>query len=284
VDKVVNVIRARQLLARAYQALGDEEEATVMMTQGDELYKQSSPRYQIMHQIEYEYYRIRCQLLHQKLQAALQWVGDYEQRRQTINSPWVLLCEFVYAHVLLVDGRPDQALEILKTCEDTARSSGTDGWVIQSVLLQSLCYSDTNDMEKALETLSCALGMAEPEGYIRSFVDHGLPMQQLLQLARARGIAPEYVANLLAAFPEEIGERSSSTEKLSHPQRLVEQLTDQELSILRLMSAGLSHREIADEMYLSVNTIKWHTTHIYSKLGVHRRAHAVVRAKELGIL
>ena len=64
----------------------------------------------------------------------------------------------------------------------------------------------------------------------------------------------------------------------------LEPLTDQELSILRLMSAGLSHSEIARELYLSINTVKWHTTHIYGKLGVHRRAHAVTHAKELGIL
>ena len=72
----------------------------------------------------------------------------------------------------------------------------------------------------------------------------------------------------------------------SHPEsgRLVDPLSERELSILRLMAAGLSHDEIARELYLSVNTVKWHTTHIYRKLGVHRRAHAVFRAKELDIL
>ena len=67
-------------------------------------------------------------------------------------------------------------------------------------------------------------------------------------------------------------------------QPLLEPLTDQELRVLRLMAAGLSHRDIASELYLSVNTIKWHTTHIYSKLGVHRRAHAISQARELGII
>ncbi len=284
-DKIVNVIRARLLLAQVYQALGEQDEVVNLMAQADELFKQSSPRYQVMHQIEYDYYHVRCLLLQQKLQAALQWVGDYEQRRETINNPWALLNELVYAHVLLADGRPEQALPILKTGEEAARSYGAGGWVIQSLSLQSLCYQETNDLERALKMLRNALSMAEPEGYVRTFVDYGSPMQRLLHLAVERGVASDYVARFLAAFPEEEGENGlPGPQKVPAQQPLVEPLTDQEMRILRLMAAGLSHPEIAKELYLSLNTIKWHTTHIYSKLGVHRRAHAVVRAQELEIL
>jgi LuxR family maltose regulon positive regulatory protein len=104
-------------------------------------------------------------------------------------------------------------------------------------------------------------------------------MQQLLGQASAREIAPDYVANLVSAFPG--GELLATT---SIPQSLVEPLSERETAILRLMAANLSHREIAEELHLSVNTVKWYSTHIYSKLGVHRRADAVSRGRELGIL
>jgi LuxR family maltose regulon positive regulatory protein len=285
VDKIVNLIRARQLLARTYYALGQQEEAAKLMEQADELFTQSSPRYQLIHRIEYDYYRLRCLLFQKNVRASLQWVADYEERRATIDIPWALLTELVYAHVLLTDEQPDLALPILEYCEESARSYGAGGWVIQSLALQSLCFLATSDLDIALDKLHNALRLAEPERYIRTFVDCGAPMKQLLDLAVTRGVETDYVANLLAAFtPELINKGSVMLHKAAAYQPLLEPLTDQELRVLRLMVAGLSHRDIASELYLSVNTIKWHTTHIYSKLGVHRRAHAVSQARELGII
>jgi LuxR family maltose regulon positive regulatory protein len=130
-----------------------------------------------------------------------------------------------------------------------------------------------------LKTLEQALDLAGPEGYVRTFVDYGPPMQQLLKQAAAYRIAPGYVARLLTVFSEE-----ELPSRASVPQPLIEPLTEREMAILRLMAAGLSHREIAEELYLSVNTIKWHSTHIYSKLGVHKRADAVDLAQKSGIL
>jgi len=140
-------------------------------------------------------------------------------------------------------------------------------------------------MENALDCLRSAFSLAEPQGYIRTFVDFGLPMQRLLGQAVKMNIFPEYAARLLSAFPADAGDKESiTTNDATSQQPLIEPLTDQELSILRLMAAGLSHSEIAGELYLSPNTVKWHSTNIYGKLGVHRRAHAVARARELEIL
>ncbi len=108
---------------------------------------------------------------------------------------------------------------------------------------------------------------------MRTFIDYGPPMRQLLQQAAQQGLFSDYIPKLLANFPEPV----------SAPP-LIEPLTDREVSILRLMAAGLSHAQIAEELYLSVNTIKWYSSQIYSKLGVNRRVHAVTRAQELGIL
>jgi len=284
-DKIVNLVRARQLLALVYCALGNQEEANLLMKQADELFLQSNPRYQVMHRIEYEYYRIRCLLIQQKMLAALQWADEYRARRETVSNPWATLNELVYAHVLLADEKPDQALPVLKTCEESARSFEASGWVLQSLALQALCYQSTNNLENALESLRSAFSLAEPQGYIRTFVDLGQPMQRLLGQAAKENIFPEYVARLLSAFPADAGDKESITTKdASSQQPLIEPLTEQELSILKLMAAGLSHSEIASQLYLSLNTIKWHSTNIYGKLGVHRRAHAVARARELEIL
>jgi LuxR family maltose regulon positive regulatory protein len=284
-DKIVNLVRARQLLASVYRALDDQEQANTLMKQADELFLQSSPRYQVRNQIEYAYYRIRYLLFQQKIPAALQWADEYKARREKASNPWATLNELVYAQVLLADGKPDQAVPILKICEDSARSFEAGGWVIQSLVLQALCHQATEDMENALDCLSSAFNLAEPQGYIRRFVDFGLPMQQLLIEAANINLFPAYVSRLLSAFPTGAGDIESITKKdATSEQPLIEPLTDQELSILKLMTAGLSHSEIARELYLSVNTIKWHSTNIYGKLGVHRRAHAVARARELEIL
>jgi LuxR family maltose regulon positive regulatory protein len=285
VDRIVNLIRARQLLALIHYVRGQQEEAASLMVQADELFTQSSPRYQVLHRIEYDYYRLRYLLFQHNVLAALQWMVDYEERRASIDSPWALLSELAYAHVLLTAERPGQALPILKTCEESAKSYGAGGWVIQSLALQSLCFLATSEIDIALDILYNALRLAEPERYIRTFVDYGTPMQQLLQLTSSDGIAPGYVAKLLATFPAEpYTKEPVELHKAAAHQAMVEALTEQEMRILRLMAAGLSHGEIASELYLSLNTVKWHSTHIYSKLGVHRRAHAVTRARELGIL
>jgi LuxR family maltose regulon positive regulatory protein len=167
-------------------------------------------------------------------------------------------------------GDPGSALDTLSRALDLAEPEG---------------YVRTF-VDCALDTLSRALDLAEPEGYVRTFVDYGPPVQRLLERAVARGIEPDYAAKLLAAFGAEEHQGASPPQPASPPapQPLIERLTERETAILRLMAAGLSHREIAEELYLSVNTVKWYSTHIYSKLGVHRRANAVARAQELGIL
>jgi LuxR family maltose regulon positive regulatory protein len=128
--------------------------------------------------------------------------------------------------------------------------------------------------------------LAAPEGYVRTFVDHGLPMQRLLGAAAAHGLASDYVAFLLSAFPSTLSndEPPSRGTGFLDCNSLVEPLSDKELSMLRLMAAGRSNREIGDTLFLSVNTVKVYATRLYSKLAVHRRGEAVARAQELGLL
>jgi LuxR family maltose regulon positive regulatory protein len=219
------------------------------------------------------------------LAAVADWAKSYQQSQPDPHSFQEAFAQTTLAWVELAQDLVDQALSRLQMLIETARVNGWNDTLIKALVLKALACATQGDPEAALGSLDEALAKAAPEGYIRSFVDHGLPMQQLLLQAAARGLAPDYIPLLLASFPaaKETQEDTLMGKSTSH-QALVEPFTDRELRILQLMAAGLSHSEIAGELYLSVNTIKWYTTHIYSKLGVHRRAKAVSRAQELGIV
>jgi LuxR family maltose regulon positive regulatory protein len=127
------------------------------------------------------------------------------------------------------------------------------------------------------------LTLAKPEGVVRVFLDSGPQMGELLQQAAARGIAVEYVNKLLAAFFAE--EEQSRPASWSIPtSTLAEPLSERELEVLRLIAAGLSNREIAEELVVAVSTVKTHIRNIYGKLDVSSRTQALVKARELKLI
>jgi LuxR family maltose regulon positive regulatory protein len=134
----------------------------------------------------------------------------------------------------------------------------------------------------ALATLERALLLAEPEGYIRLFVDEGTPMLALLRQAHARSRVPGYIATLLSAF----GERNLSDSPLTsaRPGPLAEPLTEREREVLQLLAAGASNREIARRLVLSLGTVKKHVSNLCGKLGVQSRTQALARARVLHLL
>jgi LuxR family maltose regulon positive regulatory protein len=149
---------------------------------------------------------------------------------------------------------------------------------------RALLLQAQGDTKRALSTLARALRLAEPEGYVRTFVDEGAPMARLLYQAADRGIAPEYVGRLLAAFELEEGEHAVQEASQPPAGTMVEPLTDREIEVLELVAEGLTNREVAQRLVLSVSTVKVHTYNIYTKLDVHNRTQAVSKARALGIL
>ena len=129
-----------------------------------------------------------------------------------------------------------------------------------------------------------ALALAEPEGYVRLFVDEGTPMARLLYEALSREIVPDYVQRLLGAFPADEPVMAEASQPHGPDSELIEPLSERELEILQLIAEGLTNQEIASKLYLSLNTVKAHTRNIYGKLDVHRRTEAVARARALGVL
>jgi LuxR family maltose regulon positive regulatory protein len=149
--------------------------------------------------------------------------------------------------------------------------------------LQAIAHQARREKEKAFQCLGDALALAEPGGYIRIFVDEGLPMAQLLSEALAQDILPTYCAKLLAAFE---GEKQTlhAKPRLKSVQPLVEPLSQRELEVLQLIAQGLSNDEISKRLFLALDTVKGHNRRIYDKLQVQRRTEAVARARELGLL
>jgi LuxR family maltose regulon positive regulatory protein len=150
--------------------------------------------------------------------------------------------------------------------------------------LLALVFSIQGETAQALAYLEKALSIGEPEDLIRVFVDEGPPMAHLLYEALSRGIAPDYVRRLLAAFPTTEPEQAGPPHTQVRQPDLIEPLSDRELEILQLISEGLTNREIASRLFLSLNTVKAHSRNIYGKLDVHNRTEAVARARALGVL
>ncbi len=134
-----------------------------------------------------------------------------------------------------------------------------------------------------MAALERALTMAEPEGYVRTFVDEGEAMRDLLRHAAAGGIAGAYTRRLLSAFDDEAAPPVSTPAQVAAAE-LVEPLTAREVEILRLIAAGMRNQEIADQLFISLFTVKRHVANTYGKLGVSHRTEAVARANELNLL
>jgi LuxR family maltose regulon positive regulatory protein len=160
------------------------------------------------------------------------------------------------------------------------------GSVIEILILEALAHEAQGNIPVSLIPLEQALTLAEPEGYIRMFLDEGTPMAQLLREAAAHEIRPGYTGKLLAAF-EAQGQKSANASPIpASPtsQSLIEPLSQRELEVLRLFKTELSGPEIARELTIALSTVRTHTESIYSKLNVKTRRAAVQRAIELNLI
>jgi LuxR family maltose regulon positive regulatory protein len=171
----------------------------------------------------------------------------------------------------------DQAGALLERLLQAADAGGRLGSVIEILVLQALAHQTRNAIPAALVPLERALTLAEPEGYVRIFVDEGPSMVTLLDAAAKRGIAPDYARQLVTAF-------GTAEEHMPAQQGLIEPLSERELDVLRLLATELDGPEIAYELMVTLNTMRTHTKNIYSKLGVNNRRAAVRRAEELELL
>lgn len=216
-----------------------------------------------------------------RLTAAVDWAGAMLRSGELEGGIESEVARLALARAQIAKGDDIFLGQVLTLLEDillAAQQEGRAGASIAALILQSLAYWRRNEYASALTCLEQALRIAEPEGYVRLFADLGLPMAQLLQEARSRGIMPDYLERLLAACERGFGYFALTRGKNPEP------LSVREQGVLRLIAAGLTNREIAESLVISAETVKKHTSSIYRKLGVNNRAGAVSQARDLELL
>ncbi len=186
----------------------------------------------------------------------------------------------VFGLALILEGRPREALNLLAPLLNFVAAKGRWRLGIEALALQAVAYSMMGESDQALTCLDHAMARAEPEGYLRLFLELGEPMAKLLYKACRQGRHPAYAGHLLAAFSEPPD--SVPRSRLADP--LIEPLSERELEVLGAIAEGLTNQEIAQRLYISERTVKWHASNLYGKLQVSNRTEATAKARMLGIL
>ncbi|HEY0509092.1 MAG TPA: LuxR C-terminal-related transcriptional regulator [Blastococcus sp.] len=274
-----NRYRWRVAMARIRAAEGDPGAALGLLDEAERLYVGDfSPEVRPVAAL-----RARLWVVQGKWAEALFWA---RQRGLAVDDELSYLHEFEHltlARALVARFRADrvtptlvEGTALLERLLRAAQQGGRAGSVIDVLVVQALAQQVQGDLPAALAALRRALTLAEPEGYVRIFVDEGPAMAVLLRAVAKQGNGGSYVRRLLAAF--------GTTEGGAAPhQELVDPLSVRELDVLRLLLTDLDGPDIARELVVSLNTVRTHTKNIYAKLGVNNRRAAVRRAGELGL-
>ncbi len=199
------------------------------------------------------------------------------------------LHEFEHLTLARLEIANPQVNALLARLLQAAEAQKRRGSALDILLVQALAHEAHGNRPQALAALERALALAEPEGYLRIFVDEGEAMRMLLLDFRSANDKqdayplPGYVDKILAAFsqPADVTTQSTVTKQVSE---IVEPLSDREHEILRLIAEGQSNTEISQRLYLALSTVKGHNLRIFAKLQVQNRTEAVARARELGLL
>jgi len=187
------------------------------------------------------------------------------------------------ARVYLAQGDPSAALAVLSPWRRQVEAKRWEDERLKVMVLQAVALQAHGDKDQAVQLLCDALALASPGGFIRLFVDEGLPMAHLLSEAGALGRMPDYIGKLLAICEAEEQKRKDTSYR-PPAQSLIEPLSHRELEVLHLIAQGLSNQEICERLFLALDTVKGHNRNIFDKLQVQRRTEAVARARALGLL
>jgi LuxR family maltose regulon positive regulatory protein len=274
-----NQYRWRVAMARIRQAEGDLSGALDLLSEAERLYVGDFfPNVRPVPALT-----ARVRVAQGEWGEALGWARE---RGLTAAADLSYLREFEHitlARVLLAEYAAEraersiqEAIRLLGRLLRAAEEGQRTGSIIEILVLQALAHQARDDIPAALASLRRAVPLAEPEGYVRIFVDEGPPMASLLRAAAKQGIARTYVRRLLAAV-------NKSEDGAPASQALIEPLSERELDVLRLLGTDLGGPEIARELIVSLNTVRTHTKNIYAKLGVNNRRAAIRRAAELGL-
>jgi LuxR family maltose regulon positive regulatory protein len=276
------------MLARIRQAQGDAASALEAIGQAGRV--KLSPQVAALYN-PVPAWRARLLLAFGEATAAARWasgrgLGTGDQPSYPREREYLAL-----ARVLLAEHAPGPALGLLDRLHAQAAAQQRTGSVIEATALRALAIADGGDHAAASARLAEALALAAPEGYVRVFADEGAPMARLLgRLTAAQrtgrvvfpGPVPQpYLDRLTRAFQPTAAPSASRDTAMAG---LAEPLSNRELEVLRLLAAGRSNQQIADELVVTLATVKKHVGHILGKLAAGNRTQAVARARVMGLL
>lgn len=256
-------IAGEVLLARLKLAQGDVAEAAAIVDQANQSIHQNNFIYRIP---EVAAIQVLVLLRQGNLAAAANLTQEHDLPTSR-------------ARVYLAQGDTSTALAILDSLREQMEVKDWKDEILRIMALQAVALHKHGETDQAVELAGETLALAEPGGFIRTFVDEGEPMAQLLVEAAARGILPDYTSKLLAVFKTE-----KHADTIPPLQPLVEPLSPRELEVLQLIAQGLSNREISERLFLALDTVKGHNHRIYGKLEVKNRTQAVNKAISLKII
>jgi LuxR family maltose regulon positive regulatory protein len=285
------VMTGHGFLARVKQAQGDQAGAREAMETVEQMARVRHNRFVV---VEAAAYRARLALEQGEVEFAARWAQGYASFTATDPAYLGEFAQITVARVRMAEKQFAEAFALLERLRAAAETAERVGGVIEILALQALTLQAQGKAADAVVALERALTLAEPEGYVRVFVDEGEPMKLLLERMKdAPGGPPshgdghgqggrmkDYALKLLSAFGTQ---RSLHPSSLS-PQPLIEPLSERELEVLRLIEAGLSNQAIAQQLVVAVSTVKKHINSLYGKLSVQSRTQALARARELGLL
>jgi LuxR family maltose regulon positive regulatory protein len=214
-----------------------------------------------------------------RLEEAARWARD---EGIAVSDDVTYIREFEHAtlaRLLVALGAAADAPALTARLLAAAEASGRTGSAIDVLVAQALAFGAVGDARKALASLSRALELARPEGYVRVFLDEGAPLLSLVRRVPEDAVAGDSAAALLAMAESRTGARPDAA-----GQGLVEPLSQRELDVLHLLAGDLDGPAIAAQLFVSLNTVRTHTKNIYAKLGVNSRRAAVSRGADLGLL
>jgi LuxR family maltose regulon positive regulatory protein len=235
-------------------------------------------------------FRARLAILGGDLAAAEQWLGQADVQPERSVMSHLEIGQLTLARLLLARQTPEaaqQALEHLTALAQLAETLYSERRLIEILAIQALAFDCLGRPDDASAALQRALALAEPSGYVRTFIDLGPDMARLLREIARQGGAADYVGHLLQTFattpsPREAAGAVDARRRRAQAQ-LIEPLTERELEVLDLLAQRLSYQEMAQTLVVSPSTIKTHINHIYQKLHVGDRREAIEVAQRLGL-
>ena len=279
------------VLIRISLSCGDRDAACTFLQQAEQIGKSMNQQlYLVQHPLFTLVDQVRVWLACGELDQATRWAAQLNVREQHLTPFVHERQEVAWARILLAQDQPTAALQRLVPARQRATAGHRWGHVMEICLLQALAHQRLDEEPQALAPLSEAVRLGEPEGYIRSFVEEGAAMAELLCKLREkqRKVGPTpYLDQVLAAFPKPSqtpASQAKSMVKQTQVQPLFEPLSERERQVLQLLAQGRTNQQIAQDLVIALDTVKRHVSHIFSKLGVTNRVQAVKQAHDLSLL